>query len=289
MENQTELMLPANDAEYFALDRMSNSKLDDFAQSPRHFLHRMKFKEPATPAMIFGSAFHCYVLRPDDFEKEYCCLPDDAPNKLSSRQINAKKPSPETLAAIAWWDEFNVANGGKIHLSPADMNTIKRMNQALYDCDAARDLLNALQETEVPMLWTDDVTGVEMKGKLDGGHDDFTLDLKTTMIAQPDSFAQTAFNNSMHRQAALYKDGRQLSGKYKRKGEFYFIAVEKEAPYGVSVNKCTDDFIAYGRMKYGEILEDYAYWCEVGSPDVCYEFKSPATGIFDLKLPYWVR
>ncbi len=287
MENKTIVVeQPKTDKEYFLLDRMSNSSMTHFKRSPRHYLYEKTHKKEPTDAMIFGSAFHCFVLEPEKFEEQYCTLPGDAPKRPTSAQWNAKKPSPESVASMAWWNEFNAANGTKIILDAEDLEKIKRMNDALLSNEFARELLDAVTEVEKPMLWTDEVTGIECKGKIDGFSNSFTLDLKTCLNAHPDSFSIDAFNSAYHRQAAFYMDAR---GVLKMgKGDFYFIAIEKEAPYGVSPMKCTNDFISHGRFVYSNILEDFRYWKEMGSPDVSYEWRSPF-GYHDLSLPAWVK
>ncbi len=272
--------------DYFAIPRWSNSALSNFKRSPRHYLYFKEDKDEATPAMVFGSAFHCKVLEPEKFDELYCSVPPDAPDRPTAAMINAKKPSEASVIRVAWWNDFNSMNGKKIQLDAKDVEKIKRMHESLMNHEPARELINQIGQTEVPLLWKDDVSGIEMKGKMDGVSDDFTIDLKTCMNAHPDSFSIDAFNNAYHRQAALYMDGRGLNKMHK--GDFYFIACEKEAPYGISVMKCAQDFIRHGRQVYGNLLEDVRYWIEMGSPNVGYEWKSPF-GYHDLNLPAWVK
>lgn len=275
--------------DYFEIDRMSNSSLSNFKKSPRHYLYFKRNKIEPTPAMVLGSAFHAYVLENDSFDEKYIILPDDCPRRPSARQRNAAKPSPSTLNSIAFWDEFEKKANGKQQLSIDDKLLIEAMHESLMANEPARELLDAVKEVEVPLLWTDDISGVQMKGKLDGCCDDFTLDLKTTTNAFPDAFALDAFNSAYHRQAALYMDGRALNEeKRMKKGDFYFIAIEKEPPYGISVHKCARDFIEHGRQVYGRLLENYSYWIEMGSPDVDYEWHAPL-GYFNLGLPKWIK
>lgn len=289
MNNEPEILNNILDEEpdYFGIDRFSNSALSNFKRSPRHYLYFKEHKKDPTPAMIFGSAFHCFVLEPDRFDEQYCCVPPDAPDKPASAMINAAKPSAASIIRVEWWRNFREQNGDKIELKNDDLEKIKRMSSSLSNHEPAKDLLLNIGEVEMPLLWQDDITGIEMKGKLDGIGDGFTIDLKTCINAHPESFSIDAFNNAYHRQAALYLDGRGLNKM--TKGDFYFIAIEKTEPFGISVMKCAQDFIKHGRMVYGSLLEDVAYWRNMGSPNVSYEWKSPVDGRFDLNLPAWVR
>ncbi len=278
--------MKTTDEDYFAIPRWSNSSLSNFKRSPRHYLYHKANPKESTDAMIFGSAFHCFVLEPEKFDEQYCFVPPDAPDRPTSAMINAKKPSESSIIRVAYWNDFTERNGKKIQLDAEDFEKIKRMKDSLMNHIPARELIDNIGQTEVPLLWKDDVSGIDMKGKMDGISDDFTIDLKTCMNAHPDSFSIDAFNNAYHRQAALYMDGRGLNKMHK--GDFYFIACEKEAPYGISVMKCAQDFIQHGRQVYGSLLEDVRYWIEMGSPDVGYEWKSPF-GYHDLNLPAWVK
>lgn len=269
---------------YHKIVRMSNSMMKHFRQSPRHYLYELNNKSEPTAAMIFGSAFHHYVLENDSFDSNYCTLPDDAPSKACLNHRFAKKPSEATIANISWWDAFNERNGTKIQLKAEDLNTIDAMANALYADDLSRELLAVQGENEKAFLWTDPETGIEMKAKMDKVTSEFTLDIKTCMNAHPKVFGYHAFDMDYHNQAALYKDARGICGM--NKGSFYFIAIEKEAPYGISVMKCSKDFIIAGRMQYTETLEAFAYWKEMGSPNVGYEWRSPL-GFHVLNLPSW--
>lgn len=275
-----------NKPDYYSIDRMSNSAMKEFARSPRHFLHYKRTPKTPTPAMIFGNVFHTLVLEPDTFLDRYVIVPPDAPKKPTSAQLNAPKPTDKALESITWWDKFNKENASKIVVSQEDIKSANDMIDALYVNDFARELMESITQTEKELFWKDDVTGVEMKGKWDGGNDMMTLDLKTCENAHPDEFSRQAYTLGYDRQAALYMDGRdQLK---MNKGDFYFIAIEKSEPYGISVMKASKDFIEHGRMRYSKILEDYAHWLEMGSPDVGYQWTAPL-GFHSLNLPSWIK
>lgn len=262
--------IPKNDAEYFALDRMSNSALKHFKRSPRHYLFQKNNKIEPTEAMIIGSAFHCFVLENSEFDNRFAVMP-----KVDRRTTSGKES----------YAYFLSQNEGKTIIDQPNMEMIKRMNQALLNHEFASELLELGGETEKPFLWNEQVTGTPMKGKMDRVHPSFTLDLKSCVNAHPETFARTAFDNYLT-QPAVYREARKMNGM--SKGDFYFIAVEKEAPYGVSVLKCGRDFLEQGAISYISIIEDYRFWCEMGMPDVGYEWRNPM-GYHALNLPKWFR
>lgn len=253
---------------YYSIPRMSNSALKHFRRSPRHYLTNKQFPV-VTEAMVIGQAFHAFILEPDKFTGEFAVAP------VCDRRTKEGKST---------YAEFQLTlKPGQQIIFKDDMAMIERMRESLYDDAHARELLDSVAWAEKPFEWTDDITGVECKAKMDAGNDVFTLDLKSCENADPFTFASYAYNNLLT-QPAMYVDARGANKM--NKGAFYFICIEKSPPYGVSVLKVGNDFIKEGRAVYGEILSDYAYWLEMGSPDVCYSWKAPL-GYHMLNLPKW--
>lgn len=287
MEPNKNIDLPGKEEDYYKIDRMSNSMMKHFARSPLHYLYAKRVPVEPTAAMIFGNLFHTYILEESSFEERYITIPDGAPKKPTKAQIYAKKPSPETIEAVEFWERFNKKNEGKEIIDQSDLILVQNMKEVLYKNEAAKDLMLGITETEKGLFWEDDVTGVEMKGKMDGNNDDYTIDLKTCENAHPDVFARHAYDLGYDRQGALYLDGR---GRNKmKKGDFYFIAIEKSAPFGISINKASKDFIEQGRFRYGRILEDFAHWRMKGMPEVDYAWTANPFGYHELHLPPWVK
>ena len=263
----------AEKPDYYTIPRMSNSAMTYFKKSPKHYLHYISEKDKMeTTAMLLGRAFHCAVLENDFFGERYITEPEGIDRR--------------TTAGKAAYTEFMATAKGKSILSADESNKILEMADALYAYEPARDILNSIQETEKELFWTDEITQTEMKGKLDGYYSGVIIDVKTTQDAQPDKFGQSAYNYDYHRQAAVYIDGCKALGIPAK--EFYFIAIEKEKPYGISVMKASKEFIQKGREQYEQILQDYLYWKNSGSPNVGYEFRNPFS-IFDLNLPNWIK
>jgi exodeoxyribonuclease VIII len=65
-----------------------------------------RWEEQPTEALLLGSALDCLRLENGLFASKFITVPPDAPKRPSSVQRNAKKPSPETVGAIAWWNRF---------------------------------------------------------------------------------------------------------------------------------------------------------------------------------------
>jgi hypothetical protein len=102
--------------------------------------------KPPTPGGVeHGLALDCLLTEDAAaFARRFPVLPDDAPRRPDSRQRNAKKPSPETVAAIAWWDAWDAEHPGAIHLSSDD-------RLILADAAAAVRALPCWSEIEASM------------------------------------------------------------------------------------------------------------------------------------------
>ena len=267
-----ETLIPETKPDYFAIKRLSNSAMKYFKLSPMHYLHYISDSEKkVTTAMVFGSAFHCMILEAEKFDDCFAMLPQ------LDRRTNAGKDAARI---------FEQENIGKQIITADEHATLIEMQTKIFAHEPSMELLNQVKEAEKEVLWSDKITGIELKGKLDGLGNNFILDLKTCQSAQPNQFAVHAFDYDYHRQAALYVDG--CAANSIPANNFYFIAIEKEPPYGISVNRASEAFVENGRKDYQQILENFRYWKELGEPNVGYEFNSPFNQ-FDIQLPAWVK
>lgn len=257
------------DQEYFKIERFSHSAMKNFEQSPLHYLHEKRTPKEETPALVLGTAFHCAILEPDKYETAYVVAP----------QVDRR-----TTIGKQTWEAFCQQAEGKKILSAEMAIQIMKMKTALYNNPPAKELLDQITETEKALLWTQPETGVECKGKLDG-IGDVIIDLKTCMDARPEFFHRTILND-YKRQPAMYVDGAKANKLGSK--DFYFIAIEKEAPFGISVHKVGRDLLDFGRQSVYSICQDFAYWKEMGAPEVVYEWRAPL-GYFTVNVPYWMK
>ena len=160
-----------SNAEYHANPYVSKSHLDEINRSPFHYWDRYinpdrVIPEP-TKAMLLGSAFHTMVLEPELFERDYIVEPADAPKRPTTVQRNAKKPSSQTLDAIAYWEEFDKKAVGKNLISIDDYERLTIMKQRIFDHPAASTILNMSGVTEQSYQWKDNQTGEICKSRPD--------------------------------------------------------------------------------------------------------------------------
>lgn len=186
-----------------------------------------------TPALLFGRAYHMRVLEPERFAATYVAPPENPPRRPTEAQRNAKKPSDDTIAAIAFWDAWNAENAGKETLTRDDFERIEAMHAALMQHPLAAGIMRA-GHSEVTMRWIDEQSGVQCKARADWWvPGKFFMDLKTTEDASPRAFVRSIEKYGYHVQHAHYCDGARACGETIR--NYLILAQEKEPPYAAAV------------------------------------------------------
>ncbi len=206
----------------------------DLKESEYYMLHcfEAKFgaKKKSTDAQVTGTLLHALTLQKKEL---FVVVPDGAPNKPTKTQLNAKKPSEETVAAIAWWKAFEAQHHGKEFVSAKEAFELRTMRDAIFANEDAAEMLGRTNQFEVAGFKKHH-TGLMLKGLADAicidDHNYIVVpDIKTTQRggASYDAFQKDILWWGYHRQAAFYID---LFGA----SFFCFICVEKEPPYAVA-------------------------------------------------------
>lgn len=276
------LDMPA--AEYHAREEISKHGLDVFSELPARFKYERENPEETTAAMRFGSLVHLAVLEPELFESSVAFIPEDAPRKPSDLQRNAKKPSPETAAAVEWWDNFLARIAGKEIITPTEHAELCGIRDAIHAHPVASKLLALPGHVEPSLFWTDAETGIACRSRMDKviPKHRIIIDLKTCVDASQTKFSKDCANFRYDVQSAIYPDAAQavLGGEDWR---FLFIAVEKSAPYFVAVYEADEVMRFAGREKYRSELSSYAACVESGKwpahPDIIAPISLPAWAI----------
>jgi len=227
---------------------LNQSKARALLSSPARFRWECDNPKAQTPDMLEGTLAHVFVLEPDSFADRFVTVPEDAPDKPTSRQINAKKPSEDTLKAIEWWAKFNEAAAGKDVVSRA----VSENARAYADGILRTMTAHGIKPIAVEVALTADYHGVGIKGSLDiVGEDGYIYDVKTTKEdATREGFGKAVDRSKeLKLQAAWYRYlFAQRTGVYPE--GFRWIAQEKEAPYLGAVFEAHPDHLAEG----GELM-----------------------------------
>jgi hypothetical protein len=256
------LDMPAE--QYHAIRAMSATGLKRMRRSPAHYfgltLDPRRPPDEPTPAMINGTVVHCCTFEPDKVDTMFAVVPDGAPRRPSSLQRNAKKPSPETLDAIAWWDDFNERTMGCQVIEAQALAMARLQASALR---ALPDFGALLSDGygEASVFWIDEETGELCKCRPDwtspAGDGAILADGKTTQDASPEGFAKSIWNLDYPLQAAHYTDG-FMAATGKTVHGFVFGAVESAWPHQAAAYMVDDEVMAWARRENRRLLNLYA-------------------------------
>ncbi|WP_303786717.1 PD-(D/E)XK nuclease-like domain-containing protein [Azovibrio restrictus] len=268
MENVGLLSMPAD--QYHAHPAVGHSGLVRIMRSPAHYQEYVSNPPEPTPAMQLGTAFHTALLEHDRFSQTFVAAP-----KFDRRTKEGK------AAAEAW----EVENAGKTSLTVDQMVVIEEMVVSVRSHAGAERLL-AEGVAEMSAFWIDRETGIECKCRPDflsmaGETVTGIVDVKTCCDASADGFARAIATLGYDVQAAFYQDG--LKAVTGRTIPFYFIAVEKEAPFAVAAYKASDEVIEVGRAKYRGALQ-LLQWCRTKGSWPGYQ---PNGEVETINLPRW--
>lgn len=251
--------------EYFATSGLSHSGMKDLAVSHmRYWYLHVDPERPAiepTPEMQFGTALHCAVLEPDEFDNRYACEPVQPPGCLVTiedlrgwlrdagitpkgtrkaeivAQVIAACPADDPPPI---WDIIAARhaehNATKVIFKTDDWSRLAGCAKALSEEPRVQALL-AVGCPEFPLFAADPLTGIPFKGKLDWVTPKVTLDVKTFTQKQKKSIdrsvADAIYYEEYYRQAYLYHTLRTLNGQGDT--DFVLAFVESNPPHEVRI------------------------------------------------------
>lgn len=246
--------------------------------------HAVTKEQKETAAMVLGSAIHAAILEPETFENLYVSEPDFSnsidtiqdiktiltENKVTFQKTAKKEILIETLLAnlphlankikSVMVEKWEKENQEKTILTDEIFKKIAEIKKALLSHEIAKALLTGGQ-SEFSYFSKDEHTGLQLKCRPDYFKSGALIDLKTTRNASSIEFSKQIANFNYHIQAAFYLDVFNAATSLIAT-EFYFVAVETEAPYGVSVYQLAPEEIEAGREDYKKALLSYKQYLE---------------------------
>ncbi len=231
--------------------RLSYSSLHNFLKSPEHFIEYKINTSPDTDATLFGRAFHCFVLQNNEFNNRFMIFDE------------TKRPDPGKDYRVTVNKEWKAKqfeqakNENKGLIEKSDYDKIQLMNDKLLSCDPSRELI---QYTRAKFEVEKDFIRKNLKFKsfIDIESDVFLSDLKTTNNAEPAYFQRDIYKFGYDLQTAVYNDASSRgNAKFNKLKEFYFIAIEKTPPFGVSVHKFGEVALNFAFEEYLNALDKF--------------------------------
>lgn len=241
-------------ADYDADTGLNQSAAKLLLVSPAHFRDYLDSPKKETAALRMGTLVHLATLEPLRFHSELITVPEDAPKKPTDKQRNAKKPKPETLEAIAWWDNFNEQAKGKTIVDADEQESARKMGAALIAELKHCGVKTIAQELALTCTYD----GLKLKGQLDIiSEDGWIYDLKT--------FEKRLSTYTVR--SSVYKWGYQYQAAYycllfkqvfgiRAKG-FRMVCVEKGSPNATRIYQIGGELLAEGMLQVLQTFETY--------------------------------
>ncbi len=245
--------MPAD--EYHQIKALSKPGLDQLRKSPAHFRAWQDIPPKATrfPSRQFETAVRCALLNKDLFYKTY---------KI---QKHSKSKNAHELKE----SEGDFEN----HLTQDQWNDIQGIIKSILKNPSALLLLNSIKpHVAFFNVWD----GINVKARVDGFKPNCLLEIKTVADASKQSFAKTCAQLRYHVQASFYQ---RLTGI----SELTFIAIEREAPYGVACYQLDDSAIKLGNSAINHQLKNLRE-CQNSNSWPCY-----SEDIEKITLPDWAN
>lgn len=285
------------DPEYRAWDRMSASTLGACVKKDGS-MKTLKASvdghiKISSDAIEYGKAFHCRMLEPERFKSEFVTATDCQGVVKSTGKVCGCTASYRH--GNYWYCGKHAPEGAE---QPDQMLTEKQYEELVGMCKAlfAHPAVNLLRQhggNEVSIAWTDEISGVKCKGRLDklirkirwsdetGTRDvPMIVDLKAIRDATVKESRKEIDKYGYHYRAAMYCDGiKKLTGEMPI---YVFIMIEKEYPYEIGVYPLGTRSLEIGRNIYKSLLQRWAHCLKTN------EFPGINNDdLIDIELPEW--
>jgi hypothetical protein len=195
--------------------------------------------DESSDSLRLGQAAHVKILQPEAYSKFVLV------HEKIDRRSNAGKQA---------WAELIEKGRGKILISEDEETELLAWANSVSEKKTASALLKE-GFAELSIFWKDKASGVECRGRADywSPKTNTLIDLKTTSkYALPGHFQWEIKRFDYHRQLAHYVSGLEHCGQEVK--HVVLIVVEKDAPYGVTTLRISNDDLNLGRVQNRDAL-----------------------------------
>lgn len=247
---------------------------------PAKFRAKQALPQRQSDALDFGTLAHALMLEGEDAPSRYVVIGADAPSKPTRRQIDAKKPSQDTLDAVAFWRDIE-ESGRK----PVAVETWEAA-QAMVKAMRAHPFAGALFTNGTPersLFWRDEEFGIWCRCRLDWlpASGRIIPDYKTCRSALPADLERAMWDWGYYQQAAWYSDG--VKAVLRFDPAFVLACQEKDPPNLITVAQPGAFAIEWGRVRNRKAKEIFAAGMATGV------WLGYADDVVTLNLPVWAE
>lgn len=247
-------------------DHISASDIKSFIKSPRNYYYqKYENKKPKDikKHYVVGSAVHEAIMEPHQFHNNYVVSP------IFNRRTTIGKEDE------AKWIE-TVKN--KQIIDSDEMEMIKIMGKNALKNNTLSELLKD-SHREISLYTTDEKTGLKIRLRPDILCKKFPtiVDIKTTTDSSPQGFKRDVYKFGYSLTDAFYRH-------FSNRENYVFCAIEKEAPYQISLFQLGEEMSEYGENIFRRGLDllkwsyDNDFWCDYNEFEIlkeCYDLGNP--------------
>lgn len=281
--------------EYFAL----NQKNPDLITASRIKRLKNPFREKwdtedklSTASFIIrGDLVDCLWLVPHEYKKRFVLMPADAPRKPDKRQLEAKKPSAETTAAIMWWKAFSQKAIGKTIISQEQLEEAEGLVKQLNEHPDARRI-HDVSEKQIAAVseqrWFDKTYPtkilIDLLPEDVSEYGDAIVDLKIYSMIEDDDLSRHIENLEVHVRAAHYLDTFNSASDIEMPRRRYILIVMEPTVGEIRLIQIDDDDIEDGRQIIKHRIGLLESFRANGEPRVAHH-----RGITTIARPKWAK
>ncbi|WP_372833127.1 PD-(D/E)XK nuclease-like domain-containing protein [Pontibacterium sp.] len=226
---------------------VSKSGLDLIADCPSKFLWNKQapVDEEKTAALDMGTALHCVILEPEEFEDRFIVAP--VFNGRTNEGKAAKKAFYEDCASL-----------GKTIMTAEEGRKLKIMRESVMAHPTARWLLEEEGQNEASIYWSDEETGELCRIRPDRMISDRALIVDVKKVDDMSRFKRHIEEFRYHVQDAMYSHG--FKQHFGEDATFLFLAVSSSinaGRYPVDVIDLTPDWKEAGFELFRRDLDTY--------------------------------
>ena len=261
--------LDITNQEYHSGPGISKSQLDDIAISPAVYQWRKNapIDEEKLTALDMGTALHCLLLEPDEFEKRFIVAPE------FNRRTNAGKEEEKNFL-------LECANTGKTVMTFEEGRKLRLMRESVFAHPDARWLLEQDGYSESSIYWTDDETSEQCRVRPDRHIKNMPVIFDVKKTADINRFSTHAEEFRYYVQDAMYSEAYEKT--LNERPDFLFLIVSDTIDcgrYPVRVQPLEDEWKAVGFEHWHRDLRRY-HQCTISND---WHDMNPIT------RPYWAK
>lgn len=246
----------------------------------------------------FGNAFELGLLDKGNFEKCVAISQDEYWMGLANEEYKAKSGKEyanvkQSARYQAEQSKFYSENAEKYIIQQKGKESFETIEHMLTSCYSDSTIKKLIENTDyqLSLFWTDEESGLNLKTRPDicKTKKNVVVNLKTTLDGSPKAFSKDLAKYDYPIQACLEAKGCVASGLMPRVDNYFWLVVEKVAPYNATIYEFIESDIRSTTMELEYYLNIIAKAKEKNHwPGYTQQASNPH-GILIAELPQWYK